>query len=128
MKSFILENWRLIFDFLSVICVTIFFFIKKKPIKIVDSVKTTIIAALPNIINRVEEYKDIFDPSRKLDSKEKLQMALNCCYSILVDELGIREEDLCLYRSWLVDAIENILSTPQKKGEIENGEKQKTYS
>lgn len=120
--DFIVENWRLIIDVLSLIIVTILFFIKKKPIKIVDSVKTTIISALPGIISKVENYKDVFDPNRKITGEEKLHMAINACYSLMVDDLGINENDLCKYNSWLISTIEDILSTPQKKkGDIENG-------
>lgn len=116
-KQFILENWRLIVDILSVIIVTIFFFIKKKPLKIVDSVKTAVIAALPSIINRAENYKDPFDPGRKLSGQEKFNIVLSACFSLMVDELGVDPASLPCYTSWLTQHIEDILSTPQKKGE-----------
>ena len=83
----------------------------------VDSVKSLVIAALPEVINRVENYKDVFDPLRKLSGQEKLTMALSIVQSYLVDECGLTDADLPLYRSWIVEHIEAILSTPQKKGE-----------
>ncbi len=123
MLDFIKENWRLIIDIISCIVVVVFFFIRKKPIKIVDSVKACIIDKLPEVINAVENYKDVFDPLRKLSGEEKLTMALSILKTYLVDELGLKEEDLPLYTSWLVQHIEDILSTPQKKGVVEDGTK-----
>lgn len=116
-SKFLVDNWRIILDIVVLISSIIFFILKKKPLKVVDSVKSIIIEALPTIINRVENYKDIFDPSRKLSGEEKLQMVVHSCQSIMVDECGIKEEDLCFYTSNLIQWIEDILSTPQKKGE-----------
>lgn len=115
MIDFLVKYWRVIFELLMLIASIVLFILKKKPIKIVDSLKTLVIAALPDVINRVENYKDVFDPSRKLTGDEKLRMALSIVQSYLVDECGLDETELCLYRDWIIEQIEMILSTPQKK-------------
>lgn len=114
--DFIKAYWREIIEVVAILISIVICCIKKKPIKIVDSVKAQLIETLPTIINRVENYKDVFEPTRKLSGDEKLRMALNICEAFLVDDLHIPEADLCIYRSWLVQHIEDILSTPQKKG------------
>ncbi len=116
-SKFLVDNWKLILEVILLIFLVVLFIVKKKPLKVVDSVKTFVIHALPTFIKQAEDYKDVFEPSRKLSGEEKMQMVLHDCYSLMVDELGIPKEDLCLYTSWLHDAIEDILTTPQKKGE-----------
>lgn len=125
MIEFLKSYGPLILEALILIASTILFIVKKKPVKIVDSVKALIIGMLPEVINRVENYKDVFDPSRKLSGQEKFQMALNILKSYMVDELGIKEEDLPLYRDFLTYNIEAILSTPQKKEVIVSEDKTK---
>ena len=117
MSNFIKAYWREILEVFAILMSIVICCIKKKPIKLVNSVKAQLIEALPEVINRVENYKDIMEPTRKLSGDEKLRLALNICHSFMVDDLHIPEDDLCLYTAWLVEHIEAILSTPQKKGE-----------
>lgn len=120
MIDFVVKYWRVILEACCLLVSFVFFMVRKRPIKIVDSVKALVIAALPEVINRVENYKDVFEPSRKLTGQEKLTMALSIVQSYLVDECGLTEQELPLYHSWIVDRIEAILSTPQKKGDNTN--------
>lgn len=104
MKSFILENWRLIVDILSVIIVTIFFFIKKKPNKVIDTIKASISCVLPGLINEVEKTG--------LTGEEKKHLVLH-----LLTEFCL-SHDVPLtdyYKAFASKMIEDILSTPHKK-------------
>lgn len=115
--KFIVDNWKIILEVILLILSVVLFILKKKPVKVVDSVKTFIVRALPTFINSAEKYVDVFEPTRKITGEEKMRMVLHDCYTFMIDELGVPQEDLCIYTSWLREAIEDILDTPQKKGE-----------
>ena len=93
MMDFIVKYWRIILEAIFLLVSFVLFLIRKRPIKIVDSVKALVIGALPEVINRVENYKDVFDPSRKLTGQEKLTMALSIVQGYLIDECGLTEND-----------------------------------
>lgn len=112
--NWLMNNWRLIIDILSVIIVSIFFFIKKKPIKLIEGLDEAIIRLLPPFINRAEETD--------LKGEDKKQYVMLRVIESL-QALGYKDCDPVYVKSVISTMLELYLSTPQKKGEIENGEK-----
>ena len=54
MKQFILENWRLIVEVVLLVGSTVLFILRKKPVKVIDTLKETIVRLLPGLINLAE--------------------------------------------------------------------------
>lgn len=111
MIDFIVKNWRLIVELVLLLASIVLLIVKKKPLKLVDSVKTMIISYLPEVINRVEAYCK----QRGFSSKDKLRMAVFIIQDYLVSNFGLTESELPLYTDFIIGHIESILSTPQKK-------------
>ena len=105
--NFIKENWRLILEVVTAIVALVLFIVRKKPTKVLDTVKECIVRLLPYVITEAE----------KTDKKgeDKMVFALQTLYSLL-KEFGY-EEVYDQYRDFAREQIELILSTPQKKGE-----------
>lgn len=110
MKTFILENWRLILDIISMIIVVVFFFIRKKPIEVHDTLIEIIYSRLPEWINIAEEV----GKRNHLTSNEKLALVVS--YAKNYFELNGFTFFL-RYEAIVRSAVEEFLSTPQKKGE-----------
>lgn len=116
MKEFILTYWKQILDVLSILFCITFFLIKKKPVKVIDSVVTYITSNAVEVINCVEhmangskyiEYHGVITP--------KIDVAIDLMKEKI--KLFIPNADVNLYSYFIRKVIEDILSTPQKKGE-----------
>ena len=97
---------------LGLIVVIIITCLKKKPVKVLDTVKEYITRLLPYCINKAEESD--------LKGEKKKIFALSVLYDLL-KEFGY-EEVYNEYRQYAAEQIEIILSTPHKK-EVTNCEK-----
>ena len=107
MKDFILTYWKEILEIVIFIACLVFCIVKKKPIKIQDTLNEIILRLLPGCINSVEINCSGVDGS----SKKKL------CTSLVLEalkELGYVNLDQS-YLDFISQQIEVILSTPQKK-------------
>lgn len=103
--KFIQENWRLILEIALVIVSTVIFIVRKRPVRVVDTLKETICRLLPYCITLAE----------KAPKGEKLSQCLAILSQLLAD-MGIDlDED---YKRFAIEQVEIILSTPQKKGII----------
>lgn len=102
--KFCLENYRLILDLLSILIVIVFFIIKKKP---VNSILEAIYQCCLLGILESEETG--------LKGKAKLNYAVDLVNKWLTSRFP--KLDFNKYRYLIVNTIEIILSTPQKKGE-----------
>lgn len=107
---FIVENWRLLVECASVILALVLFILRKRPVKVFDSVKDTIWSILPSLINEAEK---VFPESGK--GVEKGQFVVGAVWKYLHDTYAI--DDFDFYTDFIKSAVEYILSTPQKKGE-----------
>lgn len=107
--DFIINNWQtavvVLFSFLFFILQVLF---KKKPILFYDSVKTTILQFAAAVVNKVENQGFT-------NSSDKLNSAIAYLYSITSSNLTF-EEWCKLYKDYAIKVIEDVLSTPQKKG------------
>ena len=108
--NFIKENWKLILEIVVLLVSVVMFIIRKKPVKVVDTLKQTICAFLPGIITVAE--------SSGLKGEDKLKYAIDLLYKVFVKDYLTREEFDNKYLSFVKSQIEAILSTPQKKGDL----------
>ena len=107
--KFLAHYWQLIVTVILMIISTVIALIRKKPttVKVVDTVKSLILEAVPEAINKVEKYQGI--------DKLKAAVAFLIVYISKLtdmDAVDIRAN----YETFMVDAIESVLSTPTKKG------------
>lgn len=103
------ENWKLILEVVVLLASIIFFIVKKKPVKVIDSLKTAIMRILPILINEAEEKFGAGNGAEK--NKFVLQSVID---DLKVTQPGV---DVNFYLPFIRKFIEDILSTPQKKGE-----------
>lgn len=109
MIEFLRDNWKLILEIVVFLASVIFFIVKKKPLRIVDGVKSRIVKFLPAIIKFVEK-------DSKGKGSEKLAEALAMVHILLYEDFDMNEEEVSYYDDFVIERIEDILSTPQKKG------------
>lgn len=103
MFDFLKLYWREILEVVAVLVSIIICCIKKKPVRVVDTVKESICRLLPYCISQAENQP----------KGEKLNFCISLLASTLA-ELGIEFTDS--YKQFALEQVEIILSTPQKKG------------
>lgn len=106
--DFLRRNWKWL---LPCICTFVSFIVLlfKKKVKIKD-VFSMVLMKLPSFINLAEEAAS--------SGEEKFSFVFTACLSLLCDALGCSmAEAESKYGALVTNAIEEILSTPQKKGE-----------
>ena len=106
MKEFLINNWRWILEVVCAIAALVFCLIRKKPVKVVDTLSTIILRLLPGLINAAEIAGG--------NGSAKLQYVLDHLVEIL-KECNYGDEVIAPYLPWVKDQVEVILSTPQKK-------------
>ena len=108
--EFLKDNWQnMTILLISVITLLVGLFRKKAKI-------TIPLAVLDDIVVKIPEYI-IAAESSELKGSEKLQFVVNKCVDLLVAKLGCsRSVALSYYSDFIIGYIENILSTPTKKG------------
>lgn len=108
--EFIVRYWKYISIAIVIIIEVLIILIKKKPVKVIDGVKSAILASLPDYIAEAEAKFG------KGKGEEKLKYVVAKC---LLDLKNAQPElDCSLYIDLIQDAVESILKTPQKKGEL----------
>lgn len=108
MKEFFVLYWREILCVLAIIVNIVLWFIRKKPVKVVDTLKEVICRVLPALINLAEVQNG-------LKGDGKVQFVLDQLAKTL-REFGYGDEVITQYLPFAVEQLEIILSTPQKKG------------
>lgn len=103
MKQFIIENWRLLLEATLVLISTILFIVRKRPVRVVDSLNEIIVRLLPYCITLAE----------KAPKGEKLSQCLDLLAKLLADMDYELDET---HKKFAAEQVEAILSTPQKKG------------
>lgn len=106
--NFIQVNWRLILEACLVIASFIILLCRKKPIKVLDTLKEVIVRVLPGLINLAESQDG-------LKGADKLKFVLDQL-TLALKDLGYGDDTICQYLPFASDQVEIILSTPQKKG------------
>lgn len=107
MINFLRENWRWMLEIALVICSAVVFILRKKPVKVVDTLKEIICRLLPGLIAEAEKS------GKSGDFKKSLVIS---GLKILLKEFGYQEEVIEQYMEFAGEQVEVILSTPQKKG------------
>lgn len=110
MIDFLRENWKLILEAVVLIASVILLIVKKKPVKVLEGVINLLNRYVVSAINEAEAT------GLKGSDKKKY------CHDILIGfaaaSLGFDQERTNrLYGEYVDVLIENILSTPQKKGD-----------
>lgn len=103
MKEFILTYWKEILSLVGLAASIIICCIRKRPVKVVDSLNDLIIRLLPYCINKAESQP----------KGAKLGFALSTL-SDLIKESGYEMD--ADHLKFAAEQVEIILSTPQKKG------------
>ena len=105
--DFLINYWRLILEVCICIASFVFCLCRKKPVKVVDTLKEVIVRVLPSLICAAEKTD--------LKGSDKLTLLLSELAKVL-RELGYGDDIIAQYLPFATEQVELILSTPQKKG------------
>lgn len=107
--QFICDYWREIASCCALIITVLLYVFRKRPsFNGVDKIKEDVLEILPVLINQVEENGN--GQRKKYAVVELVKLYVKKHYKI----------DIPVYLlDWLENSIESILSTPQKKGDID---------
>lgn len=106
--EFVIENKELIADAVAIVVAIVLFIIKKKPIKVLSTIKELGLRLLPFLINDAEKTE--------LKGEDKKDYVFAHLIQAFVDE-GYDPKLIEQDSKYWFNEIEVILSTPQKKGE-----------
>lgn len=101
---FLRDNWKVILEVVVLLTTIILWIIRKKPVKVVDTLKEVVLRVLPYCINKAESAP----------KGEKLGICITLLQEAM-SELGYEMTDEL--RDFAIKQVEIILSTPQKKGD-----------
>lgn len=104
--EFVIENKELIADAVAIVVAIILFIIKKKPVKVLSTIKELGLRLLPFLINDAEKTD--------LKGEDKKEFVFAHLVQAFVDE-GYDPKLIEQERKYWLNEIEVILSTPQKK-------------
>lgn len=111
MKEFIIQNWFFIIELLVGLVSLIILLLKKTKVLSVDTPFEKLLEKLPELIKKAEILSK--------EGKVKRSYVLGVAYAYLADLTGKSVEEISgIYCDRILEAIENILETPQKKGEF----------
>lgn len=105
--DFIKNYWFLILPSVEIFCTVLILLIRKKPVKVVDTLKEVIVRVLPSLICAAEKTG--------LKGSDKLNFLLQELAKVL-KELNYGDDVIAQYLPFAIEQVELILSTPQKKG------------
>lgn len=106
--EFFRNYWREILE-IGTICISILICcLKKRPVKVVDTIKELILKVLPAYVISAE--------SSGLKGADKLELVLNYLHEFL-REMGYGDDIISQYLPYAKQQVELILTTPHKKGE-----------
>lgn len=108
MIDFLSQYWKQLLEVFALVLSVVFMLIRKKPVKVVDTLREVIVRVLPALINQAE-----LQPGIK--GEDKLAYVIAALTSILHD-LNYGDEVIDQYLPFAKEQVELILSTPQKKG------------
>lgn len=107
--AFFLENWKLVAFALCLCVELVIFLVRKKPVKVVDSIKEDLIPVIIGAINAAETSVGDGHGDVKKD------LVIKAVESFVNEKYP--EVDFKAYKEFVSLMLEIILSTPQKKGE-----------
>lgn len=108
MIDFLKMYWREILSVVFFLLSLILYIVRKKPVKVVDTLKEIICRILPALINQAEMIEG-------LSGADKLKLVLDAVVNVLKDD-GFGDDVIKSYLPFAKEQVEIILSTPTKKG------------
>lgn len=108
MIEFVKNYYREIIEVVAIIVSVIICCIRKKPVKVVDTVKEVIVRVLPAFIVQAE--------ASGKKGADKLELVLALVRDFL-KELDYGDDIFSQYLDFTKEQVELILATPQKKGD-----------
>lgn len=109
MKDFLIQYWRVTLYVVCALVSVVFFIVKKKPVKVVDTVRESIVRLLPYCINQAEKLEGA-------SGADKKAFALSMLFSLLSNIVKVSGDVLKEnYSDFAAEQVEVILTTPQKK-------------
>ena len=104
--NFLKEHYQLIIEIASFIITVLILVLKKRPVfNTMDEIKEDVLEVLPSLISSVESPGN---------GQEKLSTVLSLVKSYIAKKYQFTEFEKI--ETFVVNAIESILSTPSKKG------------
>lgn len=104
--DFIKTYWFIILPGVEVLCTLIIVLLRKKPVKVVDTLKEVIVRVLPSLINMAE--------ATGLKGSDKLKWLMDELVKVLKD-LNYGDDVIGQYLPFATEQVELILSTPKRK-------------
>lgn len=113
--NFFVANRRLIIEAILLIVSFVLLIVKKKPVKVIDSVTTFVTSHAVEVINIVEAMAK---GSKYIDYHGVITPKIDVAIDLMKEKikLFIPNAEIGLYDYYIRKVIEDILSTPQKKG------------
>lgn len=105
--DFIKVYYREIIEVIAIIASVVICCIRKKPVKVVDTVKEIIVRVLPAFIVQAE--------ASGKKGADKLELVLSLVKDFL-KEMSYGDDVVSQYLDFTKEQVELILATPQKKG------------
>lgn len=105
--NFIKDYWYFIVPCIEIILTVLLIILRKKPVKVVDTLKEIIVRVLPSLIIGAERTG--------LKGSDKMKWLIDELTKIL-RELNYGDDVIAQYLPFVMDQVELILCTPQKKG------------
>ena len=105
--DFVSKYWYLILPAVEILCTIIIVVLRKKPVKVLDTLKEVICRVLPSLIVAAERTG--------LKGSDKMKWLLDELAKVL-RELNYGDDVIAQYLPFAMDQVELILSCPQKKG------------
>ena len=103
---FLRQYWREILEILALLLSIVICCVRKKPVKVVDTIKEVIIRVLPAFIIKAE--------ASDKKGADKLYYVLDLVKGFL-KEMSYGDDVISQYLPFAKEQVELILSTPQKK-------------
>lgn len=110
--DFLKNYYREIITMISAIVCLILFIVRKKPsMNIIDEVKVLVSEHLPEFILAAE--------NTKMSGPDKLDLVVNLSLFFIGKSLkrSLKEDEASYFKTFVIDEVEKILATPQKKGD-----------
>ncbi len=104
--EFVVKYWKYISIGLVIFCNLLLFILKKKPVKIVDSITECLLLNIPVWIDMAELTGE--------KGQTKLDYVLDLAKKFLEEHFP--DANYFFYESAIKEFVEDVLSTPQKKG------------
>ena len=104
--DFIKTYWREILQILALLLSIVICCVRKKPVKVVDTIKEIIVRVLPAFIIKAE--------ASDKKGADKLSLVLDLMKGFL-KEMSYGDDVISQYLPFAKEQVELILSTPQKK-------------